>query len=211
MRKWLSILALGLAVWCVPVGDGEGTFWSISFWNNTANAAPLKNKIGLTYSLLVNQNGSTSTTGLLEGLESGDSFRLNIRPGQEVYAYLVVQNRPNRFQLIYPHNGSRRGKNLLRKKEDFVWPQEGWLRLDKKSGTERMYLILSAERIYELEARYALSDDCFPESVLLDIRDRYQTDNNNYSRQIGEDSVRVRFRSHGLPAVLIEEITLRHL
>ena len=157
------------------------------------------------------QGNALVSTSVLEGLETGDSFRLNIRPGQKCYAYLVVQRKPDDFRLLYPSTREDRGKNLLAKKEEIVWPGDGWLRLDGRHGTERMYLILSAERIYELEARYALADKSFPESVLLDIRDRYHTENNFYRRQIDEEGVHVRFRSRELPAVLIEEITLRHM
>ena len=191
MRKWLSILVLALVA-------------------GTAHAGAAKKKIGLTYSLLLKQGGALVAASVLDGLESGDSFRLSIRPGQDCYAYLIVQRSPDDFRLLYPTVDVRRGKNLLHKKEEFVWPQKGWLRLDRESGTERVYLILSAERIFELEARHALEERKFPESVLLDIRDRYQSDT-SYSREMDDERVRVRFKSRGLPAVLIEEITVRHM
>lgn len=175
----------------------------------TVGAEPLKNKIGLTYSLVL-QNGLT-TANILDGFESGDRFRLQVRPGQAVYAYVAVESRPGEFQLVYPHRESQRGRNMLHKKKEFTWPQKGWLRLDDSPGMDRMYLILSIQRIYELEARFALSDKSFPESVLLDIRDRYQADDTSYRRQIEDDRVKVRFRSGNRPAVLIEEIALRHM
>ena len=67
MRKWLWILAMGLA------------------FVTAAHAEPLKNKIGLTYSLLLKNGGTLTPSSLLDGLDSGDSFRLQIRPGQEVF------------------------------------------------------------------------------------------------------------------------------
>lgn len=192
MREWTWILAL--AILC-----------------GAAQADPARKKLDLTYRLLLKDGNALVSTSVLDGLATGDSFRLNIRPGQKCYAYLVVQRRPDDFRLLYPSRRADRGKNLLAKKEELVWPGDGWLRLDGANGTERMYLILSAERIYELEARFALADQSFPESVLLDIRDRYHTEHNFYRRQIGADGVHVRFRSRELPAVLIEEITLRHM
>ncbi len=190
MRKWLWTLVLILL--CGPAQAG------------------LRTKLGLHYSLLLDQHGKTIVTSLLEGLESGDSFRLSIRPGQKCYVYLVAQREPDEFRLLYPHGKTQRGKNLLPKKKAFVWPQEGWLKVDRHKGTERMYLILAAERIYELEARFALSEKSFPESVMLDIRDRYQADS-TYSRELDDENVKVKFKSRGVSAVLIEEITLRHM
>lgn len=192
MRSWLPILALGLI--CQSV-----------------QADPVHEKLGLTYSLLLKHDDSLVATPVADGFETGDRFRLKIKPKKDCYAYLVVERNPGDFRLLYPSGRSERGKNLLAKKKDFIWPRVGWLRLDERAGTERMYLILSAERIYELEARFALADKAFPESVLLDIRDRYSTDENAYRRVIDDESVRVKFRSQGLPAVLIEEITLRHM
>lgn len=192
MREWIWLLALGLLC-------------------GTAQADPVRKKIDLTYNLLLKEGDALVATSVLEGLETGDSFRLDIRPGQKCYAYLVVQRRPDDFRLIYPSVRSHRGKNLLAKKEALIWPPDGWLRLDGRHGTERMYLILAAERIYELEARFALSDKSFPESVLLDIRDRYHTEESTYRRRIDGGGVHVKFRSRELPAVLIEEITLRHM
>lgn len=194
MRKWLWISTLALLIAATA---------------GTTGGEPLKNKIGLTYSLLM-QDGLTPTN-ILDGLKSGDSFRLRIRPGQEVYAYVAVESRPGEFQLVYPHSESQRGRNMLRKKKDFTWPQKGWLRLDENPGTDRLYLILSIQRIHELEARFALSDESFPESVLLDLRDRYQAVDTSYRRQFEDDRVKVRFRSGNRPAVLIEEIALRHM
>lgn len=192
MKRWLPFLALGL------ISTG-------------VQADPLQNKLGLTYSLLVKQGDELVATPVVDGFETGDSFRLRIKPKKDCYAYLVAERDPGDLRLLYPDVRTRRGQNRLTKRKEFVWPQEGWLRLDERAGTERMYLILSAERIYELEARFALADRAFPESVLVDIRDRYSTEESTYRRVIDDERVRVRFRSQGLPAVLIEEITLRHM
>ena len=58
MRKWTFILALG--VLC-----------------GTAQADAVKKKLDLTYNLLLKQGNALVSTSVLEGLETGDSFRLN--------------------------------------------------------------------------------------------------------------------------------------
>lgn len=169
-------------------------------------------KIAVSYSLLLEGDGTpAAAANPLRGFESGDGFRLRLQPRQECYAYVVVQRDEDDFRLLYPDPRSERGRNRLAKGEELTWPRQGWLRLDEESGSERVYLILSAEQILELEARFALRRNAFPESVIVDIRDRYQGDS-SYRRKVDAERVKVRFKSRdGEPALLIEEVLLRHL
>lgn len=168
-------------------------------------------KLEVAYSLLL-QNGSHAiATNLLDGLDSGDGFRVRMRPGQECFVYLIAQRGRNDFRLMLPDRRTQRGKNRLDRGKDFTWPQEGWLRLDEKSGVERLFLILADRQIPELEARYALRKVSFPESVIVDIRDRYQGVT-TYKRKVKDERVKVSFKSRdGEAALLIEEIAIRHM
>lgn len=187
-----GMLALTLALLAAPIEAGTG-------------------KITVTYSLLQEQGGVAVATSLLEGFESGAGLRVRLRPTKESYVYLVVQRGPDDFRLLYPDRRTQRGRNRLEKGKDFIWPQVGWLRFDNNSGSDRIYLIVSAEQIIELEARFALQQTAFPESVILDIRDRYQGDS-AYRRKVTDERVKVRFKSRdGEPALLIEEILIRHM
>ncbi len=189
-RIWILALALTLAAAAAEAGGG---------------------KIAVAYSLLIDEGGVPTASSPLAGLAGGDGFRVRLEPAQECYAYVVVQRDEDDFRLLFPDRRSERGRNRLDKGESFTWPQKGWLRLDDNSGSERVYLILSREQILELEARFALEQDAFPESVILDIRDRYQGDS-SYRRKVDDDRVKVRFKSRdGEPALLIEEVLIRHL
>lgn len=168
-------------------------------------------KIELAYSLLLQDGERPVAANLLDGLESGDGFRVRLRPGQESYLYLVAQRGRDDFRLLLPDRRTRRGKNRLTRGEDFVWPQEGWLRLDHDRGVERLVLILADRQIPELEARYALREVSFPESVIVEIRDRYQG-RTTYRRKVKDERVKVKLKSRGgEAALLIEEIAIRHM
>lgn len=166
-----------------------------------------QHKIDMTYSLLLDKGGAAAVH---DGLLSGQSFRLRLAARQDLFVYLVVENGEDDFRLLYPNADIDRGKNQLNKKEAMVWPTRGWLRLDDNTGTDRMYLILSVMPITELETRFAMREQGFSEDLLLDIRDRYQ-DSGRYRRDLKGAETRVRFKSPDQPAVLVEEIALRHL
>ncbi len=177
----------------------------------TVSAAADTDKIEVAYSLLLQNGKHPVATSLLDGLDTGDGFRVSLRPAQECYVYLVAGRGRDDFRLLLPDRRTRRGKNRLARKQDFTWPQEGWLRLDEASGVERLYLILADRPIPELEARFALREVSFPESVIVEIRDRYQGIT-TYRRKIKDERVKVRFKSRdGEAALLIEEIKIRHM
>ena len=104
-----GMLALTLALLAAPVEAGNG-------------------KITVAYSLLQERGGVAVATSLLEGFESGEGFRVRLRPTKESYVYLVVQRGPDDFRLLYPDRRTQRGRNRLEKGKDFIWPQVGWLR-----------------------------------------------------------------------------------
>ncbi len=195
IRTRLPALALALALALIPGGTAA------------ADTAKLK----VAYSLLLQNGRGPIAASLLDGLDSGDGFRVRLRPAQECWVYLVVQRGRDDFRLLLPDRRTLRGKNRLARGKDFTWPQEGWLRLDGQSGVERLYLILADRQIPELEARFALRRVSFPESVIVEIRDRYQGIT-TYRRKIKDERVKVRFKSRdGEAALLIEEIKIRHM
>lgn len=195
-RTLATALALGLAL--------ALTLGGAAFAADTA-------KLEVAYSLLLQNGKGPIATSLLDGLESGDGFRVRMRPAQECYLYLIAQRGRDDFRLMLPDRRTQRGKNRLARGKEFTWPQEGWLRLDEKSGVERMYLILADRQIPELEARFALAKTSFPESVIVDIRDRYQGIT-KYKRKVNDERIKVRFKSRdGEAVLLIEEIAIRHM
>ena len=192
-RTWIPALALAIALTGATTAAADGT------------------KLEVAYSLLLKDGKHSVATNLLDGMDSGDAFRVHLRPAQERYLYLVAGRGRNDFRLLLPDRRTLRGKNRLARKQDFTWPREGWLRLDQQRGLERLYLILADRPIPELEARFALREVSFPESVIVEIRDRYQGVT-SYRRKVEDERVKVRFKSRdGEAALLIEEIMIRHM
>ena len=168
-------------------------------------------RIEVAYSRLPQTGEAPMAARLLDGLETGDGFRVRLRPAQDCYLYLIAQQDRDNFRLLVPDRRTLRGKNRLARGKDFTWTQEGWLRLDGTSGVDRLYLILSDRQIPELEARFALRQVFFPESVIVEVRDRYQG-LTTYRRKVRDKRVKVRFKSRdGEAVLLVEEIGIRHM
>lgn len=168
-------------------------------------------RLELTYNLLLETRTDAELAGPLDGFDSGDGFKLQLLPKQDCHVYLVVSRDAETFELFFPDRHDVRDDNRLKRRRGFVWPGQGWLRFDDQKGVERVYLIVSAVPVPELEKRYAEDRDVFPESVLTDLRDKYGA-HGKYRRQMKGDRVEVRFKGRrGRPAVLVEEIALRHL
>ncbi len=175
-----------------------------------ASTAAGDGKIEVAYSLMKQNGTGAVATSLLDGMASGDGFRVRLKPKQECFAYLVAQRSDDDLRLLLPDRRTQRGRNRLARGQDFTWPQKGWLRLDDDSGVERLYLIVSDRQILELEARYTLRQPSFPESVILEIRDRYQGASST-RRKVDDERIKVKFKSLGdEPALLIEEIAFRN-
>ncbi len=195
MRRRLWSLAVALIIpfaFAAPAAAGDG-------------------KIEVAYSLMKQDGKGAVATSLLDGLGGGDGFRVRLKPSKECFAYLVAQRSEDDLRLLLPDRRTQRGRNQLEKGQDFTWPQRGWLRLDGDSGVERLYLIVSDRQILELEARYTLRQPSFPESVILEIRDRYQGASST-RRKVSDERIKVKYKSTGgEPALLIEEIAIRHM
>ncbi len=170
-----------------------------------AQAGLFGNRVDLVYSL-VPEDGSAPTSFARE-LVVGEGFRLSLRSTREGYVYVLVREGDHLLLLLPQTRGTK--EHRLEKRRTFVWPRDGWLRLDERPGAERLYLVFAPRRLRDLEgaedAAAVLSD-----SLLLDLRDRYHTDS-HYSRDVSPRRVVVRHSSRdGVMPVLIEEIVLRH-
>ncbi len=176
---------------------------------STAHAGLFPAKLALSYSLLLEEPGGAVATNFLREFHNRDGLRLRLRPGQDCHVYLVVAQGDGRFRILFPASPTP-GANLLRRRQELVWPQQGWLRLDEHPGVDRIYLIASGAPVAELEELLARGEAALPEPLLLEIRDRYHR-RSFYAREVEPERIVVRFKAGGGgPAVLVEEIAIRH-
>ena len=169
----------------------------------------INDRLELRYTIELEDSGGWEPASATRGFESGDRFKLRVRPTQDTWLYLFVSASGGDFTLIPPGAPSPVPGN-----DDVHLPAETVLRLDDEPGVERLYLLASTERIYRVEGllREVGPDEraLVPEAWLIDLRDEHAR-NGEVTRQVLNEAVRVDYRQRGRgAAVLVETITIRH-
>ena len=169
----------------------------------------INDRLELRYTLEVEEDGGWQPASATRGFESGDRFKLRVRPTQDTWLYLFISASGGGFALIPPGASGPVPGN-----DDVDLPAETVLQLDEEPGVERMYLLASTDRIYRVES---LLRDVGPneralvtEAWLIDLRDEFAR-NGEVTRQMLNEAVRVDYRQRGRgAAVVVESITIRH-
>jgi len=141
-------------------------------------------------------------------VKSGETFKVGVRAASAANVYLLVSKTENEYSLVLPRKASSR----VRANQWVSLPGEGEaFRVDRQTGVERMYLIVSDAPVDELEDLIAdgKPPDMLDESWILEVRDQYAGDGDlRRRRQAG--AVALTFTVPAEPAVIVEQIVLRH-
>ena len=81
------------------------------------------------------------------GIVKGDLFKIYISPLSGAYAYLFLHDEGGDLQLLFPDDFSLFKNPSYLGARYFVPEGDHWFALDDAPGTERFYLIASAERL----------------------------------------------------------------
>ena len=180
-----------------------------------AQAWPLINdRLEIRYTLEIDGGGEWQSVAVTQGFESGDRFKLRVRPAHDAFFYLFVSAADGGFTLAAPGPGGGRSAPVAEDTDARLPGEEESLRLDEEPGFERLYLLASTRRVSEVEA---LREDAGPgeraqvsEEWLIDLRDEHAR-NGTLTRQVRNQAVRLDYRQRGRgPAVVFETIAIRH-
>ena len=160
------------------------------------------------YTIERERGGSVSAASFLKGFDTSEALRLKVKLDQSSYCYVIMRGQQGDYRLTFPEPGPR-PVEALAANEWAKLPKTTFVRLSEEPGVERMYLIVSSTRVPELEGAAIQAGRSLPETVALDVRDRYQTDG-SYSRDLDGNRVAVRYKPRTSSAsVVVEEISLR--
>lgn len=180
-----------------------------------AQAWPLINdRLEIRYTLEIDGGGEWQSVAATQGFESGDRFKLRVRPARDAFFYLFVSAADGGFALVAPGPGGGRSAPVAKDTDARLPGEEESLRLDEEPGFERLYLLASTRRVGEVEA---LREDAGPderaqvsEEWLIDLRDEHAR-NGTLTRQVRNQAVRLDYRQRGRgAAVVFETIAIRH-
>ena len=110
-------------------------------------------QMGLRYSLLLqNAAGAYAEVAPRQTFHSGERLRLSIMANQPGYLYVVDQGSSGNWSPIYPGPGAAPDANRVEAGKLYVIPNRTYFRFDPPAGNEKLFIIVSRERLTDLDA-----------------------------------------------------------
>lgn len=174
-----------------------------------AGAAPAAaaDSLAFQYTIEREHEGSDIEATFLRGFETKDGLRLKIKLLQESYCYVLMSAPEGRYHLVFPDAGTLKAGGLPVNEWARI-PKSTFLRMGEDPRVERMYIIVAAQRVPELDEAAARGQAVLSEAMAFEIRDRYHGEG-TYSRDLDGRTVSVRYRPKAAEAPsLVEEIAV---
>ena len=145
-----------------------GIFW-FSFWrasrarpNPSVTTVPSEERM-LTYWITIQRfrNGKPYEKPFTQPgeviFEADYKIQVNVRSPQPGYLYIFnegppEQSKPTEFVVLFPTPTANKGSPLLAADQVVQIPEKSWFEFDKQQGTEKLWLVFSADAVPELEA-----------------------------------------------------------
>ena len=161
-KRVLGILIVGMLL------ATAGIFW-FSVWrasrartNPSVTPVPSEERM-LTYWITIQRfrNGKPYEKPFTQPgeviFEADYRIRVNVRSPQPGHLYIFNegpndQSKPTEFVVLFPTQTSNKGSPLLAADQVVQIPEKSWFEFDKQQGTEKLWLVFSADAVPELEA-----------------------------------------------------------
>jgi len=85
-------------------------------------------------------------------MKTGDQIKFYIKVKNNCFVYLIYQSSQGDLSVLFPYRFKMMAKDYQTSRHYYIPKGEQWFELDEFTGTERFYLLASAERLYDLEA-----------------------------------------------------------
>ncbi|HEV8253671.1 MAG TPA: hypothetical protein VGQ78_02865 [Vicinamibacteria bacterium] len=168
-----------------------------------ASAAPaIAADIDFTYAF---ELGTGSTTSFIKGFQRGQPITLQVKLKDTGFVYIVHEVENGQYTLVHPRP---EGKPSMAVTASEQLPPVKIIHVATAAEVARLVLIVSRDRISELEGLLAKGEGKMPAHMILDIRDKYYSPG-LYTRDVREDSVKVDYKTTADKPAVVEEISLR--
>ena len=171
-------------------------------------AAPAADdSLAFQYTIEREHEGTIIESSFLKGFDIKDGLRLKVKLNQESYCYVIMRAPGGGYQLVFPDRGTLKAGGLPVNEWARI-PKSTFLRMGEDPKVERMYIIVAAQRVPELDEA-AARGHAVSEAMVFEIRDRYQGKGTS-SRDLDGHTVSVRYRANSAdPPSVVEEIAVQ--
>jgi hypothetical protein len=113
-------------------------------------------KMGLGYTLFVEQGGTARRVSPDHVFHSGDRVRILVETNREVYLYVFHQEGPGSADLLFPDARLHGGENIVSAHQPSYIPNTGWFTFDNHAGDEKLTLVASEKPLEGVPRRSQL-------------------------------------------------------
>jgi hypothetical protein len=113
-------------------------------------------KMGLGYTLFVEQGGTAKRVSPEHVFHSGDRVRILVETNREVYLYVFHQEGPASADLLFPDARLHGGENIVSAHQPSYVPNTGWFTFDNHAGDEKLTLVASEKPLQGVPRRSEL-------------------------------------------------------
>jgi hypothetical protein len=172
-------------------------------------AAPAADdSLAFQYTIEREHEGSIIESSFLKGFDIKDGLRLRVKLNQESFCYVIMRAPAGGYQLVFPDRGTLKAGGLPVNERARI-PKSTFLRMGEDPKVERMYIIVAAQRVPELDEAAAKGHAVLSEAMVFEIRDRYQGKGTS-SRDLDGHTVSIRYRPNsGEAPSVVEEIAVQ--
>lgn len=150
-----------------------------------------------------------------EIFENGWKFRFNAASPQAGYLYLLNEGPDGKggtsYNLLYPTPSTNNGSAQLSANQEM---QTGWYLFDENQGTEKFWMIWSAQPVKELEAvKGAVNPQdkgTIKDQAQADAVREFLTKAGSLKPEVGKDSIKKQTSIKGRGDVLVNQVELEH-
>jgi len=175
-------------------------------WPVSSTSKPKSPELQLDYSILLDGAPPRRISEKYQ-FQSGDRFRLEVRPAFAGWVYLFSRGAGQKEYLcLYPNQDAQRGKALISGQTVTLPGGDNWYTLDDSPGSEAMVLVASAMPIADLGPSVPLAQDDFEERIAKLERERRP----RTAKRVEEAGWTKLFVSHDDAAAMVMRISIDH-
>ena len=110
-------------------------------------------------------------------MKSGDQIKFFLRVENKCFVYLIYHSSQGDISLLFPYRFKLLGTGYQISRNYYIPKDDQWYELDEYTGTEKLYLLATANRLAELEdliSKYESADKsnkiAIGKEIILEIR-----------------------------------------
>jgi len=159
------------------------------------------------YTIERERGGSIIEDTFLRGFDITDGLRFKVKLNQASYCYVMMSAAGGDYRLVFPDSGTRL-PGALPLNEWARIPKSTFLRLGEDPRANRIYIIVSARRVPELDEAASKGNMVWSEAKTLEIRNRYAHAEAGYTKETQGQAVSIKYRGKAGAYSVVEEINL---